>query len=259
MCGKRLLLTVAVCCLLLLAYSLSASCSRFNQSPPSRPSATLSSLFLSYAGLSFFINPVYEFVRALSPQSLHFLPHLLLDHLRFLRSFGSPSVHFFSFRLLRLSITWLQQYDSQSRPRRAFPVTILLTGQSLLPPPPSSLPSSSISLPFYIAAGPPGAERVLLRPSLPAPIMLVSQMGLPPPLPRKPHRSLLSALPRPPLVRARITKSRFKTSRVSQYVSLSLTYRCPLGAYVTCSKGDDCHPHHQDLKTLRGCHRFYRE
>ena len=245
------------CCLLLLAYSLSASCSRFNQSLPPRPSATLSSLFLSYAGLSFFINPVYEFVRALSPQSLLFLPHLLLDHLRFLRSFGSPSVYFFSFRLLRLSITWLQQYDSQSRPRRAFPVTILLLGQFLLPPPPSSLPSVSISLIFHIAAGPPGAERVLLRPSLPAPIMLVSQMGLPPPLPRRLRLSLLSVLPRPPL--ARITKSYFKTSRVSQYVSLSFAYRCPSGTYVTCSKGDDRHPHHQDLKTLRGCHRFYRE
>ena len=27
------------------------------------------------------------------------------------------------------------------------------------------------------------------------------------------------------------------------------------GAYVTYSKGDDGHPHHQDLETLRGCHR----
>jgi hypothetical protein len=61
------------------------------------------------------------------------------------------------------------------------------TGQSLLPLPPSPLPSPLISLLSPIAAGPPGVERVLLRPSLPVPIMLVSQTGLPPPLFRKPH------------------------------------------------------------------------
>jgi hypothetical protein len=37
----------------------------------------------------------------------------------------------------------------------------------------------------------------------------------------------------------------------------SLAYWCLSGAYVTCSEGDDGHPHRQDLETLRGCHRFY--
>lgn len=92
---------------------------------------------------------------------------------------------------------------------------LLLTGQSLLPRPLSPLPL--ISPLSYVAASPPGAERVLLRPFLPAPIMLVSQTGLPPPLRLKQHLSLLSVLPRPPL--ARITKSFFKISRISLYVS----------------------------------------
>ena len=87
---------------------------------------------LSYAGFSCFHKPVHELKEPL-PQSHHFLPHLLYHHHHILRSFGSPSVHFFSFLSVYLSITWLQQFDSQSQPRRAFLVILLLTSQSPLP------------------------------------------------------------------------------------------------------------------------------
>ena len=92
---------------------------------------------------------------------------------------------------------------------------LLLTGLSLLLQRPLS-PLPLISPLSYIAARPPGAERVLLRPFLPVLIMLVSQTGLPPPLPLKPRLSLLSVLPHPSL--ARIPKPFFKTSRISLYV-----------------------------------------
>jgi hypothetical protein len=101
---------------------------------PSRPSATLSPPFLLYLTQAFllFINLCTSCYEP-SPQSLPFLRHLLPDHHRFLRSFSSPPVYF-SFLSVYLSITWLQQFDSQSQPRRAFPVILLLTGQYLLPP-----------------------------------------------------------------------------------------------------------------------------
>jgi hypothetical protein len=126
------------------------------------------------------------------------------------------SVHFFSRCLLHLSITWLQQYDRQSRPRMAlgegFPGENSSNPNRSVPPSPSL-----IFLLSPLAAGLPGTERILLRPSLPVPIILVSQTRLPPPLLRKRHLSLLLAFPHLPLVR--ITKSLFKTSRVSLYVS----------------------------------------
>ena len=42
-------------------------------------------------------------------------------------------------------------------------------------------------------------------------------------------------------------------------ISYQFAYRSWLGTYVTCSTGDLGHSPHQDLKTLRGCRRFYRE
>jgi hypothetical protein len=146
-------------------------------------------------------------ISLLSPPS----PRRLLSLFAFASLFLSP---FDLFLYARPSITWLRQYDSQSRPRRAFPVIILLPG-SPSPFPPSPLPFAF--LPSLLAARPPGAERVLLRPFLPAPIMPVSPTALPPPPLLKPCLSLLSVLRH--LLLARITKSFFRILRVSPYVS----------------------------------------
>ena len=102
----------------------------------SRPSATLffSLSTLSYAAPSLFISlctPSYEPCRHnLSSRPIHIL---LVDHYRFFHSLGTSTTYLFPFFHVYPSITWPQQYDSQSRPRRAFPVTILLTGLPTLP------------------------------------------------------------------------------------------------------------------------------
>lgn len=154
---------------------------------------------------------MHAFIRAPRHNLTSFFPRFV-DHHRFFCSLGSFSALLVLFLCIRPSTTWLQQYDSQSRPRRAFPVIILLPGQSL-PLPLSPLPLTLS--PFYLAASPPGAERVL-HPSLPVLIMLVSPTALPPPPLLRLRPFLHSALRRPPL--ARITSSFFKISRVSLYV-----------------------------------------
>jgi hypothetical protein len=93
-------------------------------------------------------------------------------------------------------------------------VILLLIGQFPLLRPLSPLPL--IFLLSFIAASPPGAERVL-RPFLPVPIMLASQTGLPPLIRLRPRLSPHSVLLHPPL--AKITKSFFKISQISLYVS----------------------------------------
>lgn len=99
----------------------------------SRPSATLvfSVSTLSYTAPSLFISlctPSYEPCRHnLSSRPIH----ILVDHYRFSHSLGSSTTYLSAFFYVYPSITWPQQYDSQSRPRRGFPVTILLTGLSV--------------------------------------------------------------------------------------------------------------------------------
>ena len=98
----------------------------------SRTSATLPSPFLPYLRQVFLFSQACARLRT-SPLATIFLPapSVLLDHYRFLRSLVSSSTHLFYFLYVNLAITWPQRYDSQSQLRRAFPVTILLTGQSL--------------------------------------------------------------------------------------------------------------------------------
>ena len=211
----------------------------------SRPSATLffSLSTLSYTAPSLFISlctPSYE---PCPPQSFFPPIHILVDHYRFFHSLGSSTTYLFAFFHVYSSITWPQQYDSQSRPRRAFPVTILLTGLSS----PLSISPLPLTLsPFHVAASPPGAEHVPLLRSLPVLIMLVPPMARPPP-PLKPCLSPLLVLRHPSL--ARITKSSFKILRVSLYV-LSIICLSLYNSYVTCSKGNDGYPPYQDRKTL---------
>ena len=133
----------------------------------------------------------------------------------------------------------------QPKPKKGYPGDNSSTRSVSAPFPISPRPLTLSS--FQVAASPPGAERVLLRPSLPVPVMLVFPMALPPPPPLKPCLSPRSVLRHPPL--ARITKSFFKISRVLRCV-LSIIGPSLLDPYVPCSKGDVSHPCHQDRKTL---------
>ena len=217
--------------------------------PLSRLSATLSPAFtLPYTGSFLFIinlcTPSYE-------PSRHNLPSLYLPLLVQVDHFSSSSFHFFYFLCIHSSITWLQQYDSQSRPRRAFPAIILLTGQSHS----LSFHQFPVNIDIDITlcsrqsawggtrSSPsfsPSPNNARL-PNGPPPATSAQAASFPPlgpstPTPRQDHKAILQSL-----------------AGLTVRIIFHLTVACP-----RCfPKGDDHHPPYQDCKTLRGYYRFH--
>jgi hypothetical protein len=218
--------------------------------PLSRLSATLSPAFtLPYTGSFLFIinlcTPSYEPLRHNLPSHPPRCPLSL-----FALNLALPLFICFIF-CIHPSITWLQQCDSQNRPRRAFSAIILLTGQSHS----LSFHQFPVNIDIDITlcsrqsawggtrSSPsfsPSPNNARL-PNGPPPATSAQAASFPPlgpstPTPRQDHKAILQSL-----------------AGLTVRIIFHLTVACP-----RCfPKGDDHHPPYQDCKTLRGYYRFH--